>query len=146
YRFAGDTLGTEACLLRRRRSKTCTAKSKYPNALLLRQKCLRLSDLGPIGVGFCAHRNKLRVVGPGFLPITGLLRRTSRSVEPPVAVRVLLERGLELSERRSRLPCLQQQLSKQLAHRIEAVLHRHVLDTAIFAIRSRTHELYGLFA
>src|SRR5262249_58835913 len=111
------------CLLRRRRSKTCTELSRsIQNVLLRRQKCLCLSDLGPIGVGFCAHRNKLRVVGPGFLPITGLLRRTSRSVEPPVAVRVLLERGLELSECRSRLPCLQQQLSKQLAHRIEAAL------------------------
>src|SRR5262245_58849408 len=96
-----------------RRRYTCAISAIQPGDdpkidSLLRQKRLGLSDLGPIGIGFCADRNKLGEVSLGFLAITGCLRRTSRSVESPVAVRVLLERRLELSERRSRLSCLQQ--------------------------------------
>ena len=57
---------------------------------LLRQKRLGLSDLGPIGVAFCSDRHKLGEVGFGFLAIAGRLGGTRCSVEPPVAIWVLL--------------------------------------------------------
>ena len=70
------------------RSTGLMTKSKI--ASLLRQKGLRLSDLRPISVGFCADRHKLGEVSFGFLPVAGRLGGSSHSVKPPVAVGVLI--------------------------------------------------------
>jgi|GEM_PF-4899544 len=82
-------------------SKIQNRQSKI--ASLLRQKRLGLSDFRPICIGFCADRHKLGVVGLGFLAVAGSLGGSGCSVEPPVAVRVLLERRLELAQRPAEL-------------------------------------------
>src|SRR5207247_10502972 len=74
-------------------------------------------------------------------PYTTLFRS-----EATVTVGILLERRLELAQRWSRLTHLQQEFGEQLAHRIEAVLHRHMLDARVFAVGSRMHELHCLIA
>src|SRR5207244_9456703 len=62
----------------------------------------------------------------------------------PISVRILLQRGLELAERRGGLALLQEKLAEQLAHRVKPVLHRHVLDAAVLAVGRGAHELQRL--
>src|SRR5262245_35639090 len=93
-------------------SQTLHCKNlRFKIGSLLCQERLCLRDLGPIGVSVFGERHKLREVRRRLLLVAGSLSCTRRSVEPPVPVRVLLESGLELSQRRSLLTRLQQQLS-----------------------------------
>ena len=79
-----------------------------------------------------------------FLAVAGGFRGACGAVDASIAVRGLLEGRFKLAERRPCLPHLEQQLTEQLAHRIQSVLHRHVLDAAVFTVCRRTHELYRL--
>src|SRR5262249_44831562 len=77
---------------------------------------LRLRDLRARGVGLAGERHELLVVAHGLLTIAGQLGRARRAEERAIAIRRFLQRGLELTERRRRLPLLQQELGEQLAH------------------------------
>src|SRR5207247_2328922 len=94
----------------------------------LREKCCRARELRPGAVCVLGQSHELCKVGCRVLPIARSLGRTSCAVEATVTVGILLERRLELAQRWSRLTHLQQEFGEQLAHRIEAVLHRHMLD------------------
>src|SRR5439155_25066607 len=108
------------------------------------EKLLRMRQLGTRRIGLARQRDELLEVRGGLLAVAGGFSRARSAREAPIAVRVLLERGLELVQRGRGLPTLEQQFAEQLAHRIESVLHRHVLDAAVFAVGGGAHELHPL--
>src|SRR5207249_775657 len=113
---------------------------------VLRQKRRRACELGPRAVRVLGQPHQLCEIVRGLLPVASRLCRTSCSVESSVSVRIFLECRLELAQRRRCFSRLQQQIGEQLAHWIETVLHRHMLDARVFAVGSRTHELHSLVA
>src|SRR6267378_513806 len=62
------------------------------------------------------------------------------SPERAEAVGGLLEPDLELGQGSCGLPHLKQQFRQQFAERIEAILHRHVLEATIFVVGGCPHE------
>jgi hypothetical protein len=95
-------------------------------------------------IGFVGQRKELLEVRAGLLAVAGGFGGARRASEAAITVGVLLERGLELTEHGRGLPRLEQQLTEELSHRIEPVLHRHVLDAAVFALGGHAHQLHCL--
>src|SRR5713226_10344894 len=110
------------------------------------EKSLGVCQFRTRRVSLAGQRDELLKVSHGLLPVAGGFSGARGTGEAPIAVPVLLERGLELPQCGRGLPDLEQQLTEQLAHWIEPVLHRHVLDTAIFAVGGSAHELRRLVA
>src|SRR5216683_6703915 len=110
------------------------------------EQSIRVVQFWTSRVGLAGQRDELLEVPDGLLPVASGLSGAPRTGETPIAIRVLLERGLELPQRGCRLPDLEQQLTEQVTHWVQSVLHRHVLDAAIFAVGGRAHELRRLVA
>src|SRR5206468_12349137 len=98
------------------------------------------------GVGLARQRDELLVVTNRLRAVAGRLGGARRAVETAIAVRIFLEGALELAQRRRRLPLLEQELAEQLTHRVEPILHRHVLHAAVLAVGRGAHELQSLIA
>src|SRR5262245_19014333 len=101
---------------------------------LPRQEFLGLANLRAFGIGVLRELNKPAVILACLLAIAGGAGGAGDPQERTVTVGSLVERSLELAQRGSRLPPLKHQLGVELAQRIEPVLHRHVLHTAILAV------------
>src|SRR6266487_3870114 len=103
------------------------------------EKSLRVCQFRTRRVGLAGQRDELLEVPDGLLPVAGGFSGARGPGETPIAVRVLFERGLELPQRGRWLSDLKQQLTEQLAHWIEPIFHRHMLDTAIFTVGGGAH-------
>ena len=63
-------------------------------------------------VGLAGQRDELLEVAGGPLAVAGGLGGERSTGEAPIAVRILLQGGLEFRQRRGRLPDLEQQLTQ----------------------------------
>src|SRR5882757_4606690 len=105
-----------------------------------------LTDFLPLRVSVFGQIHQLAKVLGGFLVVTCAVSGAGGSPEHSEAVGGLLERDLELVQGSSGLPRLKEQFRQQFAERIETILHRHMLEAAVFAVSCCSHELQGLIA
>src|SRR6266853_518858 len=110
------------------------------------QECLSLADFLSLGIGVLGEVDEFAEVRGCLLAVACHVGGAGGSPVRAEAVRGLLERGLELGQGSCRLPHLKQQIRQQFAERIEAILHRDVLEAAVFAISGSPHESHGLIA
>ena len=114
--------------------------SRTTYRVVLARICLGYTDFLPLRIGVAGQVHQLAKVLGGFVVITCAVSGAGGSPEHAEAVGGLLERDLELVQGSSGLPRLKEELGQQFAERIEAVLHRHMLDAAVLAIGRGSHE------
>src|SRR6266480_2383699 len=122
-------------------SFSCTAYG-----IISARVCLGLTDFLPLRVSVLGQVHQLAKVIGGLLAVTCAVGSAGGSPERAEAVRRLLKRDLELVQGRCGLPCLQKQFRQQFAERIETILHRHMLEAAVFAVSRCSHEFQRLIA
>src|SRR3954471_2614953 len=110
------------------------------------EECSRFLRFRPLGIGVLGQTYELAVIFRCLGLVAGGFRGARNSEERAIAIWSLLQRGLEFFQRCGWLTGLEQQFSQQFAERIEAVLHRHVLDAAVLAVRGCAHQLERLIA
>src|SRR6202163_1217862 len=105
--------------------------------------CLGLADFLPFGICVPGQVHQLAEVLRCLLAVACAVGSAGSSPERAEAVGGLLERGLELVQGSCGLAHLKQQFRQQFAERIEAILHRHVLEATVFAIGGCAHGTAG---
>src|SRR5947208_15615280 len=100
-----EIVATAFCSLLKFFSSIQNRQIQNPESLLCQKRC-RACELRPRAVRVLGQRHQLCEESRSLLLVTGPFRGSRRSVEPSIAVRVLLERGLELAQRRRCLSCL----------------------------------------
>src|SRR6266853_771802 len=111
-----------------------------------RQECLSLADFLSFGISVLGEVDQLAEVLGCLLAVACCIGSACGSPVRAEPVRGLFERGLVLGQGGCRLPHLKQEVRQQFAERIEAILHRDVLETGVLAVGGCPHEPHGLVA
>src|SRR5215468_7256929 len=99
----------------------------------LRQECLGLADFLPLGIGVFCELHELAEIFGRLLAVACTVGGAGGAPVCAKAVWSVLERGLVLPQGSRGLSRFKQQIRQQFAQRIEPILHRYVLETAVFS-------------
>src|SRR5439155_9184315 len=114
--------------------------SRSGRPLLLRQKRLRLNELGALGVSLGAQDDQLLVELPRLRSIADSLGGLASAVERTEPVWRRPQGGLKFGHGLAWLVQLKEHLAQQFPHRNQPVLHRDVLLAPVLEVGGGAHR------